>query len=593
MAKNSLDIADGVSLPANLSTQSITILAKRRVGKSYTMRRIWEQLLKTSQQVVVVDPKGDQWGIRSSANGKKPGFPVLILGGEHGDLPLQKESGELIAKLVVEQQVNVLLDTSHFSKSARAVFMASFLENLYRLKAQEKYRTPLCVIIDEADEIAPQRPQKDEYRMLGAIDDIVRRGGQRGLGSILVTQRSASLNKNVLTQSEMLILLRTIAPQDLEAVKAWIDVHGTTEQKKIIMSELPSLPRGDAYFWSPAWPGEDGMFKRAHVLPIETFDSAKTPEVGEKRIVPKNLADIDLLALQGQMSATIEKAKSEDPKLLRKRIAELERENNGPKNKPVFVSGKTIVENRVEVPVLKDSQITRLEKVFVKMVAEADRHGTAMALLWRNFDEIGDAMIKALESISNSQKVPVMPPDRVVALKVPPSIVPNGPGAEVISGDISKPQQDILDALAWLASAQIYAAERTQLAALVQKSPRSSGYDRNLTILKGLELIYYPQPGTVCLSEAGVSKSRKPVGYLSGIDIQERAKRVVSAPQADILTALISIHPNSMDRTTLADTVGKSPTSSGFDRNLTQLRAARFIDYPSGGLVRAADLFFI
>ena len=48
-------------------------------------------------------------------------------------------------------------------------------------------------------------------------EDIVRRGGQRGIGCTLVTQRSAVLNKNVLTQAQMLVVLRTIAPQDLAA----------------------------------------------------------------------------------------------------------------------------------------------------------------------------------------------------------------------------------------------------------------------------------------------------------------------------------------------------------------------------------------
>jgi hypothetical protein len=167
--------------------------------------------------------------------------------------------------------------------------------------------------------------------MLGAAEDIVRRGGQRGIGCMLVTQRSAVLNKNVLTQAQMLIVLRTIAPQDLAAMKAWIEVHGEPDKQKILMESLPSLPVGDAWFWSPGWPTADGVFKRAHVYPITTFDSAATPKPGEKKIVPRNLADVDLEALEGQMAATIEKAKQDNPQILRKRIYELEKQlQNGP-----------------------------------------------------------------------------------------------------------------------------------------------------------------------------------------------------------------------------------------------------------------------
>lgn len=572
---NALKITDDVSLPANTSTQSITILAKRRVGKSYLMRRIWEQLLKNKQHVAVVDPKGDQWGIRSSANGKHPGFPVLILGGGHGDLPLEKSSGELVARLIVEGQVNVLLDTSGFSKSARAVFMADFLENLYRLKAQEQYRTPLCVLIDEADEIAPQHPQKDEWRMLGAVDDIVRRGGQRGLGSILVTQRSASLNKNVLTQSEMLILLRTIAPHDLAAVKAWIDVHGTPEQQKIIMSELPSLPRGDAYFWSPAWPTDDGMFMRSHVLPIETFDSAKTPEDGEKRVIPKNIADVDLDALKGQMAATVEKVKADNPSLLRQEISRLRLELD---KRQIKVIPQTI-EKPEKSAILKDGQLKKLEELLEKIHTESIRHSSAMNKL---IERLEDATAHVLPAKVGS-----------TALVLPPIIFPDRPSPTDGSSGVSKPKQNILNALAWLSSAGFQDTGRTQLAALVQKSPHSSGYERNLTELKSAGYIAYPSPGKVQATLEGKRLAVYPTQKVTSEDIQVRAKAVVSKPQSDIISALILSYPNDLSREDLAAAVGKNSFSSGFERNLTDLRSAGFIEYPNPGYVRAAGIFFI
>lgn len=321
-----LQLAKDLTLPLDAVTQTIAILAKRRAGKSYTMRRLAEQLFVAGQQIVLVDPKGDQWGIRSSADGKQPGLPIVILGGERGDIPLEVSAGELVAKLVVEDRVSVLLDLSLFRKHEVATFMTAFLENLYRLKAREIYRTPVMLVIDEADAVAPQKPQKGEERMLGAAEDIVRRGGQRGIGCVLVTQRSAVLNKNVLTQAQMLVALRTIAPQDLAAMDAWIQVHGEPDQRKTLMESLPSLPVGDAWFWSPGWPTAEGIFRRVHVLPIETFDSGATPKPGVKPVEPKNLADVDLDALKGQMAATIAKAKADDPRELRKQIADLTRQ---------------------------------------------------------------------------------------------------------------------------------------------------------------------------------------------------------------------------------------------------------------------------
>lgn len=323
-----LNIAEGFYLPLEAVTQSIAILAKRRAGKSYAARRFAEQFAKAGLQVVIVDPKGDWWGIRSAADGKSPGLPITILGGAHGDLPLEVHSGEVVAKLVVYECVSVLLDLSTFRKKEVAVFMSEFLESFYRLKAAEAYRSPVMLIVDEADAIAPQKPFHGEERMLGAIEDIVRRGGQRGIGCLSITQRSAVLNKNVLTQTQVLIAMRTIAPQDLKAMDEWIDVHGTVEQRKVLMASLPSLPIGDAWFWAPGWPSEEGIFRRVHILPIETFDSGATPKPGEKRIEPKNLADVDLETLRRQMHATIEQTKLNDPKELRRQLADALQENS-------------------------------------------------------------------------------------------------------------------------------------------------------------------------------------------------------------------------------------------------------------------------
>ena len=325
-----ISIADNLSLPLDAVTQTFAVLAKRRAGKSYTARRFAEQLLSSRQQVVIVDPKGDWWGIRSSADGKRAGFPVIVLGGEHADLPLEVGAGEVVAKLAVYERVNVLIDLSGLRKNEVARFMGGelqrqgFLESIYRLKAKEEYRGPLMLIVDEADAIAPQKPYKGEERMLGAIEDIVRRGGQRGIGCLLVSQRSAVLNKNVLTQTQILVAMRTIAPQDLDAMNAWVDVHGTPEQRKTLMGSLPSLPTGDAWFWSPGWPGDDGIFKRVHVAPISTFDSGATPKAGERPAGPKTLAEIDLEAVRRQMAETIERAKADDPRELKRQIAELQ-----------------------------------------------------------------------------------------------------------------------------------------------------------------------------------------------------------------------------------------------------------------------------
>jgi DNA helicase HerA-like ATPase len=91
-------LASDFGLPLDVVTETVAILAKRRAGKSYTARKLVEGLLNANLQVVIVDPKGDWFGIRSSADGQRPGFPVLIAGGEHGAVPLEPGGGEVLAR---------------------------------------------------------------------------------------------------------------------------------------------------------------------------------------------------------------------------------------------------------------------------------------------------------------------------------------------------------------------------------------------------------------------------------------------------------------------------------------------------------------
>lgn len=47
------------------------------------------------------------------------GLPMVIMGGEHGDVPLEVGAGELIADVVVEEGLSVVLDPPSSGKGSR------------------------------------------------------------------------------------------------------------------------------------------------------------------------------------------------------------------------------------------------------------------------------------------------------------------------------------------------------------------------------------------------------------------------------------------------------------------------------------------
>ncbi len=316
-----LNISKSLSLPAAALTQTFAILGKRGSGKTTTASVFAEELLKEGLPLVIIDPTGAWWGLRSSKDGKSDGFPITILGGDHGDVPLEETAGKVIADLVAEEAPPLVLDLSALSKNAMRRFMIDFCERLY-----QKNRDAISVIIDEADMFAPQRIQKGGERLFGAVDEIVRRGRIRGLGVVMVSQRSAAINKDILSQCEVLIAHRANHPRDIEPVEEWMRIHATTKQIGEMHGSIAQLADGEAWVMSPEWLD---FFGRVQIRDRETFNSSATPKAGERREGPKHLASVDLKALQKRMAQTIERARENDPEVLRRRIRELEKDRRG------------------------------------------------------------------------------------------------------------------------------------------------------------------------------------------------------------------------------------------------------------------------
>ena len=605
-------ISDALSLPIDLVTESIGILAVKRAGKSHTAKKLVEQLHAAKQQIVVVDPKGDGGGVRSSADGKGPGLPIVIVGGEHGDVPLEPGSGELVAKMAVEQRVSVLLDLAELRKHQVATFMTAFLETLYRLKAKEQYRTPMMLVIDEADAIAPQRPQRGEERMLGAAEDIVRRGGQRGIGIILVSQRAAVLNKNVLTQVGVLILLRTTGSQDIDAVDEWIKKHGQQEKREQVMASIAALPRGTAWVWAPGWPDERGIFKQVAIAPCDTFDSGATPKPGEQRVVPKTVADVDLVAFRKEMAATIEKAKAEDPRELRRQLAEVRAELMKAKSKLVKDKVTSAPPKRVEVPVLKNAQITRLEYLAGRVEAILARFDT-----WEKAFQARGEDLRAVATEISATVRQAMVPRGIPAAPIPGRPILSQVGARTAAirqqqrspaGSVSAvmvsrrteppegitpAKQRILDALAFLEGIGLAQADKTQLALMADARPTSGAYFNNLGALRTAELITYPRPGLVALTETGHAIADPGTAPATTAELQASIRAKLTPAKWRLLEALIAVYPKALPKDDLAARAGARDTSGAYFNNLGSLRSLGLLAYPAPGQVVACPVLFL
>ena len=281
----SLD-GDELTLSApDSTTMTAAILAKKGSGKTYLGMVLAEEFLVSpglGVPVVIVDPTGVWYGLRSMSDGSPSSFPILTLGGEYGDLSLSHTHGNQAALLVQDIRPQpVILDLSLMVPVEQHEFVADFVLRLFMLSV----RSPLHLIIDEADEFAPQSLQgsRHQKRSLEEIDRFVRRGRKKGLGTTLISQRPAVVNKNVLSQIDSLFLLNMVSPGDLEAVADWLKLRVKAEQRIECLGQLANLPPGVAFFTQS---GANPKFRKFTVRRRDTFDSGRTPKPNEEPVSP-------------------------------------------------------------------------------------------------------------------------------------------------------------------------------------------------------------------------------------------------------------------------------------------------------------------
>jgi hypothetical protein len=555
-----LHISPKLSLPLDAVTETFAILAKRRAGKSNAAVVMAEEMYDHGLPWVAIDPKGDWWGVRAAGDGQAPGLSVLVFGGLHGDVPLEPTAGKLVADLVVDQRLTCVLDVSEMSKADQRRFLIDFADRLYRTN-----REPLHVFCEEADEYIPQMVRGESAKLVGAFETLVKRGGFRGIGITLITQRSASLNKDVLTQIETLIPMRTPAPQDRKAILAWVDVH---DAGKDVVDELPGLADGEAWVFSPQWLGDlvKIRFRRRR-----TFDSGATPKIGQKVRPPATLADVDLESIKDAMAETIERAKAEDPRALRARVAELERELTAERAKPA----PEPTEVRVEVPVLAPEIVDQLEALLEP----------AVALLGETQETLAKHRAWAEQQLATPKTPLPSRPTPAASTRTPaPEPVraaPRGPAPAAGQGNRNEPGD----------GARLGKTERSILSVLAQHGPRThdqlallTGYSRKASTigvaLGKLRKVGYVEPGqpitatTQGIEWLGDAYEQLPAGEA----LIDYWRTKFGLTEQRVLDAVLDTYPGETTQAEIAEVTGYSPTASTIGVALGRLRKVGVVD---------------
>lgn len=557
----SVQLAPGVSLPADIATRRTAIIARSGGGKTYTAAVLAEEMVREGIPWYALDPMGAWWGLRADADGRKAGLPVIVIGGEHGDVPLPPDGGAAIADLVAHEPSFYVIDMSELgSRGAEVRFSTAFLERLFRTKARR--RDPLHGFWDEADMYAPQRSGPDEARMLGAAEHVMRRGRIRGLGTTLITQRPAVVNKNVLSQIDVLIALRIGAPQDRRAIKDWLDGTPDPARTAEVLGSLASLGLGEAWLYGP---GElPPLYQRVRVRQRSTFNSSAAGKAdgGE----PARLADVDLEALRERLAAVVERAKADDPKALRARVAELERElRSRPAAEP----------ERVEVPVLASGNT--IETVLLPVV---ERMPIVLAELR---DEIARLTVafaptNGARNTATSRQVAPPPPRRQ-------AIVSTSDDADLV---LNKAERSILAVLAQYPQGRT----TTQIAILTGYSSKGGGFRNALGSLRTRGFISPARIEPIIAYAEGVAAAGDIDPLPTGRALFDQWLTRLNKAEREVLEVLYGAYPGALTAEQIAESTESqyAPSGGGFRNALGKLRTLELAE--GHGEIRASEVLF-
>lgn len=558
------------SVPESALSQHIAILGKTGSGKTTAAKVLVEPLLEQGRLVAVVDPTDAWWGLRSSRDGKGSGFKILVLGGDHGDLPLPANGGAAVARLLVEQRVSLIASTKHLTVGERTRWFIDFAGTISRIN-----RSPLHLIVDEAHNFSPKGkiPDPDTGKMLHAMNTLASGGRSLGVRLMMLTQRPQKLHNDTLSSADTLIAMRMLAPHDRAAVKDWIDGAADPTIGKEVLGSLASLKRGEGWVWYP----EGDFLKRMTFPHISTFDSSATPKDGHAMATPKGAAEIDLTEIREMMAEAVKEAAANDPKALRARIAELERDAAKPRGMAVDTTALDQARSDGYKAGYAEAMrpFTGILPILQTCIHDASSVRDRLATLR---DGIDSAPIPNFKVGNVQQAAPVVKhSDQFAKLRKLP-VSASSSGVRLPPGELA----------VLTACAQLGGVERDQLSVLTgYKRSSRDAYIQRLRE-KGLVEVNGQSLAATAPGIDALGPDYEPLP--TGSALLEYWRSKLPDGERKTLDVVIGFYPHPAPRESINSTTGYKRSSR--DAYLQRLKSRRLIEFVGRGEVKASDNLF-
>lgn len=575
-----------VAIPLNLyATSGTAIFGIKGAGKTYTTKGIAEQLLDHGIPIVVFDAIGVWRYLKVPDKGK--GYKVVVAGGKEPDLPLTPESAPEIVRASMRENIPLIIDLydKHLSKADwRRIVQSCFRTMLYE---NEGIRH---IILEEAPEYVPQKVM--DGQTYAEVEKLVRMGGNASLGITLVSQRAQEVNKAVTDLCENVILMRQRGANAIDNLQKWVDKLDPKLAKEI-GEKMPFMTAGQA--WVFRGDEEGAVWTKSKT--INSFHpDRKNPQPPKSGAIPTDTGDF--VSRLGSLLKDLKiENEANDPKALRKRIADLEHQlsNN---------AGYTPKEYAEDLGKARQEGYERGLHEGKNKRRELTRHKfTALRTkIIRDVEETFDEFISAPESTIEVNGKPMtapeinrkiewnhrlIPDERMPPRKVERSLPVDRKRqrAEDERSNLPPGEQAIL--LAAIQFSSQGGVHRDQLTTLTgyKKSARNSYVSR----LIGKDLLALNGNGRYLPTSKGRAALPNDKPLPTGRELRKIWLDRLPPGEATILMELIKAHPESIDRESLNKTGYKKSARNSY---LSRLSAKNLITATGPSKVKASDNLF-
>ncbi|MEM3178843.1 MAG: ATP-binding protein [Archaeoglobaceae archaeon] len=135
-----------------------------------------------------------------------------------------------------------LIDLRGIEPGYQSLIVSRVISKIFELRKRGEIE-PGMIVVEEAHNFAPEREKTVSSNVLRTLAS---EGRKFGLGLMVISQRPARIDKNVISQCNTQIILRVTNPNDINAIKKGIE--GITAE---MVEEIKRLPMGNAVIVSP------------------------------------------------------------------------------------------------------------------------------------------------------------------------------------------------------------------------------------------------------------------------------------------------------------------------------------------------------